>query len=96
VAAFRAGLPQPFVDISYPQLAADPLPVVADAFRRLDVEMTPAMRQRMAARLSRTGQAGPGLHHYTLGRYGLTPEGVREAFASYLAGFSSLALGECR
>jgi Sulfotransferase family len=83
----RAGAPQPVIDISYPQLAADPALAVADAFRRLDVELTPATRQRLTARLSRAGRAAPGTHHYSLARYGLTSAGVREAFAGYLAAF---------
>jgi hypothetical protein len=86
----RAGAPQPFVDISYPELAADPLAAVADTFRCLDVEFTPATRRQIAARLSRSGRAAPGLHHYTLERYGLTPGEVRETFSGYLAAFPAL------
>ncbi len=83
----RAGARQPFVDISYPELAADPLAAVADIFRCLDVELTPATRRQIAARLSRSGRASAGLHHYTLERYGLTPGEVCETFSGYLAAF---------
>jgi hypothetical protein len=83
----RAGAPQLFVDASYPELAADPLAAVADTLRCLDVELTPATRRLMAARLSRNDRAAPGPHHYTLARYGLTPGGVRETFSGYLAAF---------
>ncbi len=83
----RAGAPQPFVDISYPELAADPPAAVADTLRCLDVELTPAARRLMAARLSRNGRAAPGPHHYALARYGLTAGGVRETFSGYLAAF---------
>ena len=68
-------------------MAADPLVAVADAFRCLDVELTPATRRQIAARLSRSGQAVPGQHHYTLERYGLTPGEVRETFSGYLGVF---------
>jgi hypothetical protein len=83
----RAGARQTFVDISCPQLAADPLSAMADALRRLDVEVAPVTRPRLAARLSHGGRAVPGPHHYTLERYGLTPGGIREVFSGYLAAF---------
>ena len=77
----RAGARQTFVDIPYSQLAADPLAAVADALRRLDVEVTPATRLQVAARLSLGGRAARGQHHYTLDRYGLTAGEVRETFS---------------
>ncbi len=75
----RAGVPQPFLDLPYTQLASAPLPAMETLFSRLGAELTPAARQQITSR-ARTSPAGRHAHHYSLDRYGLTPEAIRDAF----------------
>jgi hypothetical protein len=42
-------------------------------------ELTPAGRQQITSRAGAM-RAGPRAHHYSLDRYGLTTQAVREAF----------------
>jgi hypothetical protein len=76
----RACAAAPFLDVSYTRLAAGPRPVLAEIGRLLGTEPTPAAGQAVAGRASPPGPGGPGVHRYSLARYGLTPAAVRAAF----------------
>jgi hypothetical protein len=74
----RASAPQPFLDLPYTQLDSAPLPALQTLFARLGAELTPAGRQQITSRAG-PGPAGLRAHHYSLDRYGLTPQAVRDA-----------------
>src|SRR5215831_8298635 len=80
----RAAAAQPFLDVSYTQLADAPLPTLETLYSGLGAELTPAARQQITSR-ARTSPAGPrahhhSAHHYSADRYGLTAEAIRDAF----------------
>ena len=80
----RAAAAQPFLDVSYTQLADAPLPTLETLYSGLGAELTPAARQQITGRI-RTSPAGPRAHHhsahrYSADRYGLTAEAIRDAF----------------
>lgn len=82
-----------FVDVSYPQLVADPVATMAGVYRRLgrpfDAGLAEAVRQQTA----RHPQHEHGPHRYNLGRFGLTSAAVDDAFAVYLDRFGALCAG---
>ena len=76
----RAAAAQPFLDLSYTQLARAPLPALEALFSRLGAELTPAARQQITSRARHADPAGLHRHHYSPDRYGLTPQAIRDAF----------------
>jgi hypothetical protein len=78
--AVRAGAARPFLDVSFTRLAAAPLPVLEEICRGLGAGLTPVARRQLTGRPGRARPAGQGAHHYSLARYGLTPQAVRDAF----------------
>jgi len=76
----RAAAGQPFLDLSYTQLTRAPLPALEALFSSLGAELTPAARQQITSTARPAGPAGPRTHHYSLDRYGLTPQAIRDAF----------------
>jgi len=75
----RAAAGQQFLDLRYTELAGAPLPALEALFFRLGAELTPAARQQITSR-ARTAPAGAGAHRYSMDRYDLTPEAIRDAF----------------
>jgi Sulfotransferase family len=75
----RSAAAQQFLDLRYTELAGAPLPALEALFSRLGAELTPGAHQQVAS-LTRTAPAGPGAHRYSMDRYGLTPEAIRDAF----------------
>jgi hypothetical protein len=83
--AVRAAAPDRFIDVPYPDLAADPAGTAGQVLARLGTPPGAATRSRLAALPGQGALAGSGRHRYGLDRYGLTADGVRAAFAGYLA-----------
>ena len=75
----RAAATQPFLDVSYTQLADAPLPTLEALYSGLGAELTPAARQQITSR-ARANPAGPRAHRYSADRYGLTAKAIRDAF----------------
>ncbi|MEU5156097.1 sulfotransferase [Glycomyces sp. NPDC021274] len=68
------------IDLRYPALTADPPGVIENLYGSLDLEWTPADRDRVLAATERR----PGRpHEYTLYRYGLDEASVQAAFGDY-------------
>ena len=85
---FRASHPaldQRWVDVRYVDLVDDPMAVVDDIYARLGWPLEPpfarAMREWLTLQEEQRRQEPR--HEYQLEDYGLTPEGVNEAFAPY-------------
>lgn len=72
----RVGSRKPFLDVSYSHLSADPLSALDDILRDLGIGLAPQARQAITP----PRRTGPGAHRYSLDRYGLTPQAVRDAF----------------
>jgi hypothetical protein len=84
VRATRAGQ---VLDVVHREFHEDPLAVVKRiyAFAQLDLspEVEAAMRRRAAAK----PELSHGAHRYTCAEFGLTEQGVREAFGDYVSTF---------
>jgi len=75
----RAAAAQPFLDVSYTQLADAPLPTLEALYSGLGAELTPVVRHQITSR-ARTSPAGWRAHYYSADRYGLTAKAIRGAF----------------
>jgi hypothetical protein len=71
-------------DVQYAETIRDPLGVVRGIYDRFDEEVTPAAEAAMNAHLADNQQGKHGKHSYDLAEYGLSKEGVRERFRSYI------------
>lgn len=80
-----------FVDVSFADLQTDPVRTLQTSYESLGLEFTDATLHSVTqwARGHRPGSRGT--HEYDLTDYGLTPEGVRERFADYLAAYDATA-----
>lgn len=74
--------PSAIVDVPYHRLSADPHVEVPRLYSAIGATWTASDEARLDQVLARP--AGTRPHQYDLGRYGLRPEQVEEAFASYL------------
>ena len=81
-----------FADVSFADLQTDPVRTLQTSYESLGLTFTDAtlacghaMGRRVIDRGSR------GAHDYDLADYGLTPDGVRERFADYLAAYDATA-----
>ncbi len=85
---FRAAHPslaRRWIDVRYADLVDDPMAVVNDIYARLGWPLEPAAARAMQAwlTLQEEQRRQEPRHEYQLDDYGLTPEGVNEAFAPY-------------
>jgi hypothetical protein len=80
-----------FADVSFADLQTDPVRTLQNSYASLGLTFTDATLQSVTrwARGHRPGAHGS--HEYDLADYGLTPEGVRERFADYLAAYDATA-----
>jgi len=75
------------VDANYSDIERDPTEIIREVHRRRDQTVTPEREQIMAAWDAENPQHRFGKHIYSLERYGLTEESVREAFGPYIERF---------
>ena len=85
---FRASHPaldRRWIDVRYVDLVDDPMAVVNDIYARLGWPLEPAAARAMQEwlTLQEEQRRQEPRHEYRLEDYGLTPEGVNEAFAPY-------------
>jgi len=80
-----------FADVSLADLQTDPVHTLQTAYEALGLSFTEDTLRSVTqwAREHRPGSRGA--HEYDLADYGLTPEGVRERFADYLAAYDATA-----
>jgi hypothetical protein len=80
-----------FADVSFADLQRDPIATVSAAYRQLGLDFTDDS-QRAVANWATGHQPGArGAHAYELADYGLTPQGVRDRFAAYMATYDATA-----
>lgn len=80
-----------FADVSFADLQTDPVGTLRASYQSLGLDFTDDTLHAVTqwARTHRPGSRGH--HDYDLADYGLTPEGVRERFADYLAVYDATA-----
>jgi hypothetical protein len=78
-----------FADVSFADLQTDPVHTLQTSYESLGLTFTAASLHSVTqwARGHRPGSRGT--HEYDLADYGLTPDGVRERFADYLAAYDA-------
>lgn len=76
-----------FVDIWFRDVLKDPIGEIERAYEVFGIEMTDAARAGMEKWRADNPRDKRPPHEYTLEQYGLTEEGIKEAFADYRAKF---------
>ncbi len=79
---------QRFVDVSYREMVADPVRSVHALYGRLGRRIDGDFGARMERWLADNPRHKHGVHHYDLDQFGLTPQAVNAAFASYRRRFA--------
>jgi hypothetical protein len=77
--------PTRFLDVSYPQLLADPIGVACSVYNHFGYTIEPSMEDRMRCWLTQNPQGKHGLHRYSLRQFGLQRSDLSNRFASYRA-----------
>lgn len=71
-------------DVQYADTVRDPLGVVRGIYQRFGIDFTPEIEAAMQSYLDANPKGKHGSHSYDLAEYGLSKEGVRERFKSYI------------
>jgi hypothetical protein len=82
---------QRFADVSFADLQTDPVHTLQTGYESLGLTFTDATLQSVRQWAQGHTPGSRGTHEYDLADYGLTPEGVRERFADYLAAYDATA-----
>lgn len=80
-----------FADVSFAALQSDPVRTLQDSYQRLGLTFTEASLESVEQWAAAHRPGARGAHDYDLADYGLTPDGVRERFADYLATYDATA-----
>ena len=80
-----------FADVSFADLQTDPVHTLQTSYESLGLSFTDATLHSVTQWAQGHTPGSRGAHEYDLADYGLTPEGVRERFADYLAAYDATA-----
>lgn len=80
----RDRYPGRFLDVQYLDLVRDPMAVMQDLYRQLELSLSPQSRGAMARFLAAHPQGKHGRHGYSLERYGLDPHEQRRRYQGYI------------
>jgi hypothetical protein len=80
-----------FIDVAYPDLVADAMPIAEDIYDRSGRPLTDDARAQMQAWQDDNPQHKHGRHRYELDEYGLTTARIDNAFATYRERFKEIA-----
>ncbi|MEE2855017.1 MAG: sulfotransferase [Actinomycetota bacterium] len=80
-----------FADVSFADLQTDPVGTLQASYAALGLTFTDATLGAVTRWAADHRPGSRGAHDYDLADYGLTPEGVRERFADYLAAYDATA-----
>ena len=80
-----------FADVSFADLQTDPVGTLQTGYEQLGLSFTDATLDSVEQWAEGHTPGSRGAHDYDLADYGLTPEGVRERFAEYLAAYDATA-----
>lgn len=78
------------VDVHFDELMSDPAGVVAGIYEHFGMPVPADTRARVEGFIAEQPRNKAGVHRYTLERYGLTSDGVRQRYARYLDFVSQL------
>jgi len=80
-----------FADVSFGDLQSDPVGTLRASYERLGLCFTDDAMHSVQQWANEHKPGSRGSHDYDLADYGLTPDGVRERFADYLAAYDATA-----
>jgi len=80
-----------FSDVAFADLQQDPVPTLRASYTSLGLMFSDATARAVEQWAGEHQPGSRGSHDYDLADYGLTPEGVRERFADYLATYDATA-----
>jgi hypothetical protein len=80
-----------FADVPFADLQTDPVHTLQTSYESLGLTFTDATLHRVTQWAQGHRPGSRGTHEYDLADYGLTPEGVHERFADYLATYDATA-----
>ncbi len=80
-----------FADVSFADLQTDPIGTLQTSYATLGLTFTDPTLAAVTRWAADHRPGSRGAHDYDLADYGLTPEGVRERFADYLAAYDATA-----
>lgn len=87
--AYRRAHPDlPIHDMSYKDLARDPVSAVRGIYERFGWDFTPASEAGLLNWLAENPAGKHGTHRYALEDFGLTEDDVREVYAEYIATYA--------
>ncbi|MCB1675351.1 MAG: sulfotransferase, partial [Halioglobus sp.] len=85
--AVRDQFPEQFIDVWYKDIVSDPVGVVRQIYQRLHLALDRQTTADMGRWLRDNSREKRRPHQYTLERFGLTSEGLREDFSAYRAAY---------
>ena len=80
-----------FADVSFGDLQSDPVGTLRASYERLGLCFTDDAMHSVQQWANEHKPGSRGSHDYDLADYGLTPDGVRQRFADYLAAYDATA-----
>jgi len=83
LAARAAAHPARYLDVTYPELIADPIGTVRAVCDYFGYPFDTEFEARARRRLAEDPQHKHGVHRYSLEQFGLDPAAVDEQFAAY-------------
>jgi hypothetical protein len=72
-----------FLDLRYDDIVADPMAQIRKVYARIGKELTPDDEANMQKWLGLNARESRPTHRYALGEFGLSENGLKEAFAFY-------------
>ena len=75
------------LDVKYEQVRSDPMPVIKEVFKRANRHLGAEMEQQMLEWNNNNEQHKFGKHVYSLEEFGLSGEGIDQAFEGYITRF---------
>jgi len=80
--------PNQIIDIRYPDLKIDPLSVIDQIQKIINLDSYETWAKLIKSNLKTTQKKRPRLHHYTLSQFGLDADQILERFSSYIEDYN--------
>jgi hypothetical protein len=82
-----AGDPARFFDLRFADFVSDPMKAIRAVYAHFDLPLAATAEAAMSRYVRENPRGKHGTHEYDLGRYGLTPEAVRDRLGWYIERF---------
>jgi hypothetical protein len=75
------------LDVVHSDFHREPMTVINRIYKFADLQLSPQVAAAMATRIDAAPELSHGTHRYTAAEFGLTADGIRERFGSYMDRF---------